>query len=133
MLKNKLVHNLMLIALAIAIAQTGTGNGQNEKENDCASPIYDIKEVTQRAKVTKITEPTYTEEARAKRVRGTVILTAVFCRDGKVTNIEVVQSLPNGLTENAIETTRQIQFRPAEKNGEPVSQRFRRECRFDLF
>jgi hypothetical protein len=44
-------------------------------------------------KITKVTEPTYTEEARIKRAQGTVVLTGVFCRNRKVTNIKVVQSL----------------------------------------
>jgi len=130
---NRLLQTLILLSLAIAIFQTNVGLAQKQEEETCAGPIYGAKEVTRRARIKKLTEPTYTEEARAKRVRGTVVLTGVFCRDGKVTNIEVVQSLPYGLTENAVETTRRIEFDPAEKDGEAVSQRFRRECTFTLF
>jgi hypothetical protein len=38
-----------------------------------------------------------------------------------------------GLTEKAVESTRGIKFQPAEKDGEVVSQRFRRECSFSLY
>jgi TonB family protein len=131
-LMNRLVQTLILLSIAIAIVATNTGLAQKQ-EDTCAGTIYGPKEVTRPAKIKKLTEPSYTEEARAKRVQGTVVLTAVFCRDGKVTNIEVVQGLPYGLTENAIETTRRIEFDPAEKDGEAVSQRFRRECTFSLF
>jgi len=106
---------------------------QKSQDEVCGDPIYGPKEVTRRAKITSITGPTYTEEARAKRVRGTVVLTAILCRTGKVTNIEVVQNLPYGLTERAVESTRAIKFQPAEKDGEVVSQRFRRECNFSLY
>ena len=128
----KLAPIVILLSLAIAIFQTNAGLTQKQ-ENVCAGPIYGGNDVTQRAKIRKMTAPTYTEEARAKRVEGTVVLTAVFCRDGKVTDVEVVEGLPYGLTENAVETTRRIEFDPAEKDGEAVSQRFRRECHFSLF
>ena len=113
--------------------QSRAALSKNQQEDNCDDPIFETTEVTRRSKIKRITAPAYTEEARAKRVEGTVILTAVFCRNGKVTDISVIQALPHGLTENTIETTRQIEFAPAEKNGETVSQRFRRECTFRLF
>ena len=130
---NRPVQTLILLLLAIAIVQTKAGLAQKQEAETCNGPIYEVKEVTRRAKIKKIIEPAYTEEARAKRVKGTVVLSGVFCRDGKVTNIEVVQRLPYGLTESAVETTRRIEFDPAQKDGEAVSQRFRRECSFNLF
>ena len=129
---NRLVQALILLPLAIAVVQTNAGLAPKEEEDTCAGRIYEVKEVTRRAKITKVPEPTFTEEARIKRAEGTVVLTGVFCRNGKVTNIKVVQSLPYGLTENAVVTTRRIEFQPAEKDGESVSQRFRRECNFKL-
>lgn len=128
---NRLV--LILLTLAIGIVQTSAGLAQKKEEDACTAPIFGGKEVTRRAKIRKVTDPAYTEEARARRVQGTVVVTGVFCSNGKVTNIEVVRSLPYGLTEKVIETTRQIEFEPAEKDGESVSQHFRRECRFSLY
>ncbi len=122
--------------LALVFVFLGIGTSQNfaqSKEETCSEPIYSSKEVTHRAKVTQVPEPQYTEKARANGVTGKVILKAVFCRTGKVTNIEVVQGLPDGLTENAVESTRRIKFKPAEKDGEAVSVFFRRECSFSLF
>jgi len=51
-----------------------------------------------------------------------VVLTAVFCKSGRVTDIRVIEGLPYGVTEQAIEAARQTQFTPAEKDGQPVSQ-----------
>ncbi len=128
------LKNVHLIALLILLGlNMGQSVAQKSEDEVFGDPIYGPKELTRRAKITSITEPTYTEEARAKGVRGTVVLTAVFCRTGKVTNIEVVQKLPYGLTEKALESTRGIKFQPAEKDGEVVSQPFRRECSFSLY
>ena len=123
----------MLLVVATVMLQSSAGLAQKENEDSCGDTIYTGKEVSRKAKITKITEPLYTDEARAKRVQGTVILTAVFCSNGKVTDIQVVEGLPHGLTERAIETTRLIQFEPAAKDGQAVSQHFRREVTFRLF
>ncbi len=130
---NRLLPTVMLLAFTALMANTSVSLAQKENNDTCEGPIYNPKEVTKKARMKKVTEPMYTEEARANRVQGTVILTAVFCRNGKVTDIEVVQSLPYGLTERSTETTRRIEFEPAEKDGEVVSQRFRRELNFRLF
>lgn len=65
-------------------------------------------------------EPTYTEEARAARVMGVVILRTVVNADGTVRDVEVLKGLPLGMTESAVETVREWRFRPATRNGEPV-------------
>ncbi len=75
----------------------------------------------------------YTEEARQNKVQGTVVLNVVFTGDGRVTNIRVVRGLPDGLTEKAIEAAQKIRFRPAVKNGSPVSVRGNLEFTFNLY
>lgn len=128
------LRNVQLVALLILLGlNTASSMSQTSHEEACSGPVYGTKELTRRVKIISVTEPTYTEEARAKGVRGTVVLTAVFCSTGKVTNIEVIQGLPYGLTEKAVESTRGIKFEPAEKDGELVAQRFRRECTFSLY
>ena len=79
------------------------------------------KEVDVKARLLSKAEPAYTEEAREKRVVGTVVLKAVFTGSGQVTDIRVVQGLPHGLTEQAIKVARKIKFIPATKDGKYVS------------
>jgi hypothetical protein len=50
-----------------------------------------------------------------------------------VTDIKIVEGLPDGLTEKAVESTRGIKFEPAEKGGEVVSQFLRRELHFTIY
>src|SRR5215510_9530951 len=74
----------------------------------------------------------YTEEARNNGVEGTVVLSIVFNVNGKITDIKVVRGLPHGLNENAIEATKKIRFKPAVKDGKPVSVRGQLEFTFIL-
>jgi TonB family protein len=65
----------------------------------------------------------YTEIARINIVQGTVVLQVVFAHNGEMQDIRVIRSLPDGLTEKAIEAARKIKFDPAIKDGERVSVR----------
>lgn len=105
----------------------------DESKPESERTIFSVREVTTKARILARANPTYTEEARAALVSGTVILRAVFAADGIVKNILVVQSLSNGLTERAVEAARQIKFIPAVKNGRPVSQFVQIEYNFNLY
>jgi protein TonB len=83
---------------------------------------YTSKEVDTKAEVTEKPEPRYTREARRAGVQGRVILKVLLRGDGKLDRIRVVRRLPYGLTESAIRAACEIKFKPAIKNGEPVSQ-----------
>ena len=124
---------LALMFLVAASSGQDAGGGQEAAAETCAGPVYSAGAVTRRAKITHIREPAYTEKARSNGVRGRVVLRAVLCRTGKVTNIKVLKGLPDGLTEEAIKSTRGIRFEPAEKDGEAVSQAITRECNFNIY
>ena len=78
-------------------------------------------------------EPHYTEEARHNQITGTVVLRVVFSSTGQVTQIRALQSLPFGLTEQAIAAAREIKFMPATKNGRAVSVYMQLEYNFNLY
>jgi TonB family protein len=67
-------------------------------------------------------KPSYTREARRNGVQGFVTLRVLLSARGKVARVRVVKGLPAGLTENAIRATCKIEFKPAMKNRQPVSQ-----------
>lgn len=75
----------------------------------------------------------YTETARTRQIQGTVILRATFNAEGRITDIFVVRGLPEGLTEMAIEAAQRIRFRPAMRDGAPVSVRASLEYNFVLY
>jgi TonB family protein len=76
---------------------------------------------------------TYTDQARNEKVNGVVVLAVVFGADGKIQNIRVIRGLPYGLTDNAIQAALRIRFKPAMKNGQPVSVRGVLEFSFSLY
>lgn len=85
---------------------------------------YSASELSQgtRAIIFSKPEPTFTEKARRKGTTGAVMVRCVLGADGRVQHILVTKPLPNGLSERAVDATRQIQFKPAMKDGHAVSQ-----------
>lgn len=75
-------------------------------------------------------EPQYTEQARAAKYRGSVLLSIVVGTDGRATDFKVIKSLGMGLDENAIEAVQQWQFRPGMKAGVPVKVQAQIEVNF---
>jgi TonB family protein len=63
--------------------------------------------------------PIYTEEARAKRIEGEVLLEVVFEATGKLRVVRVVRGLGHGLDDSAVRAAEQIRFKPALRDGQP--------------
>jgi len=95
--------------------------------------VFSGREVTQKVRVFRKPEPTYTESASKYRITGTVVLRALFSAEGKVTDIEVVKKLPHGLTGATIKAARSISFSPAMKDGHPVSMYMELQYNFNLY
>lgn len=87
---------------------------------DSDGPFRQV-EVTKKAVITYKPAPGFTDEALDDDVYGVIRLRAVLSSAGEVRNISVIKGLPAGLTQQAIEAARRIRFRPAEKDGRPVS------------
>jgi TonB family protein len=66
-------------------------------------------------------EPTYTDEARAAKVSGTVLLYVEVDSTGRPRNVKVLRGLGLGLDERAIEAVSKWRFRPGQKGGQPVT------------
>lgn len=78
-------------------------------------------------------EPGYTESARQKNVSGTVRLRVLLRADGTAKVLRVVKGLPEGLTEKAIQAAEQVKFKPAERDGRPVSSVIALEYNFNIY
>lgn len=66
-------------------------------------------------------EPQYSEEARAARLEGTVIVVVVVGSDGVAREPRLLRGVGLGLDENAVEAISQWQFKPGVKDGQPVN------------
>jgi len=65
-------------------------------------------------------KPEYTAEGRSLRLEGDVVLELVFLANGTVQINRVVSGLGHGLDEAAVKAAKQIKFKPAKREGEPV-------------
>ena len=84
--------------------------------------IVSVKESDSPARMTAKPKPSYTKEARQIGVQGFVTLRVLLSASGKISRVRVLKGLRAGLTENAIRSACKIEFKPALKDGQPVSQ-----------
>ena len=71
-------------------------------------------------RVKKSPRPGYTQRAMDQRAQGTVWLSCVVRRDGRVDQILVQRSLTPDLDQEAIKAARRWRFEPARRHGQPV-------------
>jgi len=103
------------------------GDGGGEK-------VFTSKEVSVRAVIKSNPLPGYPRGARPYGVEGEVKLRIILGADGRVRDeIDVLEGLPHGVTEEAIKAARKIKFEPARKDGRPVSQYVTLIYNFNLF
>ncbi len=76
--------------------------------------------------------PNYTEEARKNKIQGVVRARALVGADGGVKQVRVISGLSDGLNEEAILAVKQMRFKPATKNGQPVPYWVVLEVEFNL-
>jgi TonB family protein len=76
--------------------------------------------------------PEYSDEARAARLQGTVVLEVVVHKDGTVDVVRVVRSLGLGLDEQAVKAVKQWRFKPGTRDGQPVDVYLNMEVNFNL-
>jgi TonB family protein len=124
--------SILIFACAAVFTPTVAAqeSGSQPSNNECTGPVYKGSEVSHRAAIASHPNPQITEAARSRGIKGRVVIAAVLCRSGLLTDIKVVEGLPFGLTEQAVEAARQTKFTPAEKEGQQVSQAIRFEFNF---
>jgi TonB family protein len=108
----------------------GTGQtGQAEQRRDNAEPALADSRPTILYREAAI----YTDEAKRNGLEGKVILDVLVAADGNITDVRIFSGLPDGLTESAIEAAKKVRFKPATRDGKPVSVREKMEIDFTLY
>jgi protein TonB len=69
--------------------------------------------------ITKKVEPKYPDLAKAARIEGVVILTAIIDKQGHITDLRVVSG-PGVLAEEALNAVKQWEYQPYRIKGEAV-------------
>ena len=78
-------------------------------------------------------KPEYSDEARKAKFEGTVVLWLIVDSSGKPRDLRVARSLGMGLDQKALEAVRLWKFKPAMKDGSPVSVEVNVEVNFHLY
>ena len=78
-------------------------------------------------------DPEFSEEARAAKYQGKVLLWVVVGADGRPRDVRVQRSLGMGLDEKAIAKVKTWRFEPAMKDGHPVAVQVNIEVNFRLY
>jgi TonB family protein len=126
-------EDAMRLALFTAAALVLSGMVATGQEND--TTVYDCCDngVSPPA-VLKVVKPDYTQEARAARIEGIVLVGMVVTADGTPSDVNVIRSLDTkfGLDEQSLKAARQFRFKPGMKGGKPVAVRVTIEMTFSL-
>lgn len=77
-------------------------------------------------------DPQYPERPRQLGIDGRVVLSVTVAPDGHPRDVTVIRPLGYGLDEKAVEAVQKWRFRPAVKDGQPVSVRAQVEVNFRL-
>jgi len=101
-------------------------------ERPLPAGVYRVGGGVKAPSLTSKVEPQYTEEGRAGKVQGVVILQVDIDPQGMAQNVEVIGSLEPGLDQKAIEAVRQWRFNPGTKDGQQVTVRATIEVNFRL-
>jgi TonB family protein len=78
-------------------------------------------------------EPEFSEEARQKKVNGTVTVYLVVDTNGNPQNLKVLTPLGSGLDEKAVEAVSHYKFKPAAFQGQPVPVAMNVSVNFQIF
>jgi TonB family protein len=108
-------------------AQTGragtvqtAGFGSQQLAQGIKAQRIDTGAPTSGVEITFKPNPVYTDEARALKLEGEVLLEVLFQAGGQLHVNRVVKGLGHGLDEAAMAAANKIRFKPALRNGSPM-------------
>jgi TonB family protein len=96
--------------------------------------VYEVGNGVSAPTLVREVKPSYTAQAIAARITGSVLMSAVILADGTVGEVTVTRSLDTvyGLDAEAVKATKQWLFSPAMKDGVAVAVRVNISMTFTL-
>jgi TonB family protein len=104
-----------------AAAVQKTAGARAFKKSSSSANVYHVGGSVMAPKVLSKVDPEYSEEARAAKYQGTVLLYVEIWPDGLAHNAQVIQGLGMGLDDNASTAISQWRFQPGTRDGQPVN------------
>lgn len=118
-----------LLLKEMEIVETGEKGGATSDPN----PLVFKMDQETHPTILRMEKPKYTLIAHDNNIQGIVELGVVFGANGKITGVRILRDLPYGLTAQALIALQKIKFKPAMKDGTPVSVRGTLEFSFNLY
>lgn len=119
-------------AFAVVLAGFAAVGLRNSRAQSAPDHVYTMAEGVTSPSVLYREDPQYTEQARAEKVAGSVLLSLVVGTDGLAHDISVTKGVGAGLDEQAILAVTKWHFQPGTKDGQPVAVRANIEVNFRL-
>lgn len=107
----------------------GLGNGSG---GNYGGGVFKIGGGVSAPTVVSAPEPAFTEEARQAKVSGKVLVYLQVGPDGRPMHVRVVKGLGMGLDQKAVEAVRQYKFKPAMRDGHPVTVEMNVDVNFQI-
>lgn len=102
-----------------AIQQAGFGDSRPVEQTRVARNVMPSAEPQSvPVQILSKPNPAYTDEARAMRLEGDVVLQVLFTAAGQARVSRIIRGLGHGLDEAAARAVAQIKFRPAKRDGQ---------------
>lgn len=119
------VMSVFAVTVAILISCTLHKNtfspAKNPPANDISEAVQFVPYDTPPEPLTRIS-PTYPPEAREAGIEGTVILQLLISKEGKTAKTNIIQGVDgSGLNDAAVTAIKDMSWKPALFNDEPVS------------
>ncbi len=102
-----------------------------QKSGPADNPVKMGPGITLPSVLSKV-DPDYTEDAKAAKIDGSVLLSLVIGTDGLAHDINVVRGIDSGLDLNAVSAVQKWHFQPATKDGQAVAVLAQIEVNFKL-
>ena len=108
--------SIIFILLFLTISFVGAATARKSDDK-----IYKMSEVDKKPEITE--QPRVSADGKCGTAKSlTVRLRIVLRKSGKVTDVEILDpSVCEAFNERAVEASKAIKFKPAEKDGKPVS------------
>jgi len=111
----------------------GVGNGMGAGTGgNYGGGVFKVGGGVSKPEVISAPDPAFTEEARQAKVTGKVVVYLQVNAQGQPMHVKVIRGLGMGLDEKALEAVRQYRFKPALKDGHPVTVEMNVEVNFQI-
>jgi len=114
-----LASSFSVRAFPLAQTSASTGGTAVQSEPEWTAGAMRLGSKLPMPKVVKKVNPDYTEEAKAAKIEGDVVVQVRIETDGKIRNARVIKSVPK-LDAVALAAVKQWEFVPPLLNGKPV-------------